>query len=104
MFRQKLLTILRALILLPLLALATAFVAAEFVPYSEVTQIEQSNTQYADMNQHCAASHQHSSCTACAILPTVQDNLLVESSGSVTPYQFQFSLVYINNHFKPPQV
>jgi len=104
MLRQKLLTILRTLVLLPLLALATPFVAAEIVSSSEVTHVEQVDIQSADMNQHCSASHQHSSCTACAILPTFQYSLLVESSGTVTPYQFQFPLVYINTHFKPPQV
>ena len=104
MLRQKLLTILRTLVLLPLLALATPFVAAEIVSSSEVTHVEQVDTQSADMKQHCSASHQHGNCTSCAILPSVQDNLLIESSNTVTPYQFQFPLVYINNHFKPPQV
>lgn len=126
MLHQTLITILRALVLLPLLALATPSVAAEVVSTAEVTPFEQLETQFtnllvsdttehkeelsmsrADMNDHCPdynSSHQCGSCAACAVLPAYLDNMSVPNLGTVTPYQFQFSLINLNNHFKPPRV
>ncbi|WP_250657168.1 hypothetical protein [Alkalimarinus coralli] len=126
MLRQRLITILQTLVLLPLLALATPFVTAEIVSSPEVTQFEQINTQAAglfvsgsaehreemsmsrtDMNDHCPdynSSHQCGSCAACAVLPVYAEKMSVTDSGAATPYQFQFPLSNIKNHFKPPRV
>lgn len=126
MLHQTLITILRALVLLPLMALATPSVAAEIVSSAEVTPFEQIEIQpaniivsgstehqekmsmsRADMNDHCPdynSSHQCGSCAACAVLPAYLDNMSVSNLGTVTPYQFQVSLINLNNHFKPPRV
>ena len=126
MLRLRLITILRTLVLLPLLALATPFVAAEIVSYPKVTQFEQIDTQSAnpfvsvstehreemsmsrtDMNDHCPdynSSHQCGSCAACAVLPAYTEKMTATDSGAATPYQFQFPLINLNSHFKPPRV
>lgn len=126
MLAHELITIFRVLVLLPLLALASQIAAADIVSHAEAAQLEQTNNLAATlviadsstwdkemnmsgnpMGNHCPddnASHQCGSCAACAMLPLFPYKVTLTATSAVTPYQFRWSFIDRENHYKPPRV